>query len=72
MKTKYADLDSCPISVELTLRELIKLLELTQGVDGPFRRLRSDLKAAKAEALECMRSSIEYELMRAASAEAEA
>ena len=72
MKTKYADLESCPISVELTLRELMKLLELTQGVDGPFRRLRSDLKAAKAEALESMRSSVQYELNRAERAEAEA
>ena len=65
MRTKYADFDECPISVELTLRELMKLLELTQGVDGPFRRLRSDLKAAKAEALESMRSSVEFELKRA-------
>ena len=65
MRTKYADLDNCPISVELTLRELVKLLEMTQGVEGPFRRLRADLEAAKAEALESMRASVSYELARA-------
>ena len=72
MKTKYADLDSCPIAIDLTLRELTKLLELTQGVDGPFRRLRSDLKQARAEAIESMRSSVQYELNRAERDEAEA
>lgn len=64
MRTKYADFDECPISVELTFRDLKKLLELIEDVDGPFRRLRSDLKAAKADALESMRSSVEFELKR--------
>lgn len=64
MRTKYADFDECPISIELTFRDLKKLLELIEDVDGPFRRLRSDLKAAKADALESMRSSVEYELKR--------
>jgi len=64
MRTKYADFDECPISIELTFRDLKKLLELIEDVDGPFRRLRSDLKAAKADALESLRSSVEYELKR--------
>ena len=64
MRTKYADFDECPISIELTFRDLKKLLELIEDVDGPFRRLRSDLKAAKADALESMRSSVEFELKR--------
>ena len=72
MQTKYADLDNCPIAIELTLRELTKLLEVTEGVEGPFRRLRSDLKQARAEALESMRSSVQYELQRDERAEAEA
>ena len=64
MRTKYADFDECPISIELTFRDLKKLLELIEDVDGPFRRLRSDLKSAKADALESLRSSVEYELKR--------
>ena len=72
MRTKYADFDECPISIELTFRELRKLIELIEDVDGPVRRLRSDLKAAKADALESVRNSVQYELNRAERAEAEA
>ena len=72
MRTKYADFDECPISIELTFRELSKLIEVIEGVDGPFRRLRTDLIAARVEALESVRTSIDFEARRAASAEAEA
>jgi len=61
MKTKYTDFDSCPISVELTFRELDKLIELVGDTDGPFRRIRTDLIAARLEALQSARGSLDYE-----------
>ena len=61
MRTKYTDFDSCPIAIELTFRELSKLIELVEDADGPFRRIRSDLIAARLEALQSARGSLDYE-----------
>jgi len=61
MRTKYTDFDSCPIAIELTLHELNKLIELVKDAEGPFRRIRTDLIAARLEALQCARGSLDYE-----------
>ena len=71
MRTKYADFDECPIAIEITFRELNKLIGLIEDVDGPFRRLRSDLKAAKADALESVRNKVDFETRGGWNAEAE-
>ena len=64
MRMKYADFDECPVSIEMTMRELEKLLQLIQDAEGPFRRLKKDLAAARREALESAVNAAQYELNR--------
>ena len=64
MRTKYTDFDSCPIAIELTFHELSKLIELIEDADGPFRRIRTDLIAARLEALQSARGALDYEHRR--------
>ena len=61
MRTKYTDFDSCPITLEITFHELTKLIELIEDAEGPFRRIRKDLIAARLEALLSARGAIDYE-----------
>ena len=64
MITKYADTDSCPIAVEMTVREMQKLIELLKDADGPYRQLRSDLNEAYKKALLDGQRDLEYALKR--------
>lgn len=64
MKMKYADTDNCPIAIELTLRELTKLIALVDDAEGPFRSLKASLHAAHAEALESAIQSFQFERNR--------
>jgi len=64
MRMKYTDTDNCPVTIELTVRELNKLIELVQDAEGPYRTLRADLIKARGEAIECAVVSFEYERKR--------
>lgn len=64
MKMKYADNDSCPVVIEVTVRELDKLVELIEDAEGPYRTLRADLIKARNEAIESALMSFEYERKR--------
>ena len=66
MKLRYTDADDCPVVIETNLRELNKLIDLIEGVDGPYRALRSDLKLAREEAIKSAMVSFEYERKRTA------
>ena len=61
MKLRYSNTDACPVVIELTLGDLGKLVELIADAEGPYRRLRTDLIKAQADAVESGLHSFEYE-----------
>lgn len=64
MKTTFAYFDETPVSVQVTLRELDKLIELTQGAEGPYRVLAADLVKAHKDALASIGMQLEHDQQR--------
>ena len=61
MELRYTDFDSCPIVIEVSLRDLDKLIELAVAADGPYRVLRRELIEVRSRALIDAGKLVEYE-----------
>ena len=64
MRNRYIDFDSCPIVIEVTLRDLDNLITLVTDADGPFRVLKRELIETRTQALEDAAKLVKYEADR--------